>query len=302
MGSKRVFDLIGQTDIDFDISDHINWSFVSRDFNQSIAKSPYLWYLFLKKYHKKGYDKFRPLVKNPNTNGWVGIDYYERAKTIYCGKFKKIFQVEMILPEGVHRYNHCLYTCHDNKLTSKAYSIFDITNEVLHKLIRKLDSGYELKNVNQYDQLTYWNTINGQLLDTHEENFYDLQGENVKCLDLQLFYGKSYKLGIEIIKNVHLFDLTVTCPRYVTIEDYQTEEEPAIDFESDVRRITCNVYENDYQDICRHFTMDGIRLNDDEWELIDLEHKFIIPGACIDIEWMLKYMPYKRIELELRKK
>ena len=306
MGShKRVFDLVGQSDSlinDFSISDHINWSLVSRDFNRYIAKSEHYWYLFLKKYHKSDtYDKFSPLVKNPNTNGWVGVDYYDRMKGLYYGKFKKVFQVEMILPLEVKYPTH-LYTKNEQKITSKVFSWFEIqASHGLSILLANLSCVY-LRNVNDRDEFKYYNEINDQLLNSHEENFHDLVRVNLPKLEIKLYRGEKYKLGIEIIRNVHLFDLTINCPQFIGLEDFQEAEGPAIDFD-DENTFMWNVYENDYQDIPRHFTLDGsVRINEEEWELIDLEHKFIIPGACIDIEWMLKYMPFKKIELTLRKK
>jgi hypothetical protein len=296
-----LLELIAQSIDWFSISDHRNWSLVSQDFNQYIAKSPHYWYAFLKRYHHKEEDKFCPLVQNPYTKKWVGIDYYKKAKGIYRGMFRKVFQVEMFLPEGVDfKYNTRLYTRDGCNLTSKEFSMFDINREEdgLTLLIHNLDCVY-LRGIDEKDQLTYYNRVNDKELNTHEQTFHELYRNNIIYLEHLLRCGKKYKLCIEVIRNVHLFDLTVTCPEFIELEELQYEEGPAIDFDNE-NTFTWNVFQNDYQDIPCHFIMDGVRINEKDWELIDLKHKFIIPGACIDVEWMIKHMPFKKIKLELR--
>jgi hypothetical protein len=104
------------------------------------------------------------LVQNPNTGKFVGIDYYQKAKRMFTGKFRKVLQVEIILPseEEICVFPTQYYTRNKDILRSKEFSLFDITNESdnVINLIDKLDE-FELLDIHDKDKVTYWSSVDG---------------------------------------------------------------------------------------------------------------------------------------------
>lgn len=244
---KRVFELI---EPEFDISDARSWALVSRDFNQSVFKNQRLWYKALNKYYRKENEVFRPMVKNPNTDSFVGVDYYRLAKVTLNGKFKRVFQVEMIIPERLKHveYPTDLYTRKDNRLTSKHFSFFDIESMGgLKRLIHRLDDVY-IEQEHELDELNYFD--------------YQSFGEmGIKHKDLALDFKKS----IEVICNAFLFELQIVYP-IDQIQPYfaggsmkewrEDAFKPALHYDG---IIVYQVYDNDYEDtyIPLYFTLRG---------------------------------------------